>query len=261
MEDLDLRDNYLGEGDVWPNLLQHTFFPGGKISLPGERILNTTIRRLQLANNRLTASGVSKLAEVLPNLEALETLELYNNPDIGQVGIERLAHALEVSRKHCCLSTLNVAICNVGDDGVKALSDVLCKENQRITMLDVSDNNVSDRGAMALADSLRFNQGLRILRLKLNHIGPLGAEQFRQTLDQPGAAVALEEVDLSANICSAADLPDKSQKDTVEELLIPLETDGSEAGDLAGESSPLHSTVRSTVLRNSQRDPLEVLRF
>lgn len=268
IEELDLRDNYLGEGDVWPNELQHVFTShlgstGGRKNSLGLRILNTTLKRLQLANNRFTSSGASKLAEALPSLEELETLELYNNPDIGHVGIQRLAHSLEVSRKHCSLSTLNVAICNIGDDGAKALSDVLCTNN-RITVLDASDNNISDRGAMAFADSLRFNQALRSLRLKLNHIGSLGAEQFQQVLGVSGAALSLEEVDLSANNCSAGDLVDKHpMAKMVDDVEGPGSSAASDTDDLAGESSVAVGTashIQSSHFK-ALRDPMQVLRF
>ena len=61
----------------------------------------------------------------------------------------------------------------------KALNDL---ENNSITRLDLSYNNIGDEGARTLADTLLKNTSLTSLDLRYNKIGDIGAKAFADAL-------------------------------------------------------------------------------
>jgi hypothetical protein len=62
-----------------------------------------------------------------------------------------------------------------------ALADGL-RDNRELRTLDVTHNNIKERGAMVVADMLKENRGLRTVLLNQNPIGPLGAKAVLRCL-------------------------------------------------------------------------------
>jgi len=122
----------------------------------------TSLRRLNLVANKVTAEGMRHLAR----LSALEHLDLSG----GQIGDEGLA-ALAESPVIQTLRRLRVVGCGIGPVGVEALAAV---GPTRLEELDLMDNPVGDRGAIALAGSPVVAQ-VRILGLTRADIGDEGA--------------------------------------------------------------------------------------
>ena len=78
---------------------------------------------------------------------------------------------------------VNLNVCNIDDSGAVALANAL-KVNKSLRVLKLGSNNIGDSGAVALADALKFNGSLRDLDLSYNkNIGALGAIALAVTLE------------------------------------------------------------------------------
>lgn len=178
----------------------------GWVGAPPPPGVRGSLRRLHLANNAIGPDAAAALTEAIIHFVSLEDLQLYDNP-IGPHGAERIAKALDTNKRFPLRSLLilNLGICGILDHGTKAISDALLR-NDKLTHLDLSDNEVSCRGAMFLGEALTHNTVLKKLRLTLNKIGPRGFEALEvacrttRASDHHGLEKrSLEEVDLSAN--------------------------------------------------------------
>ena len=76
---------------------------------------------------------------------------------------------------------INLASQNIGNEGVKALAQVLAM-NDHIQKLDLADNQIDDRGLCDLAGALRDNAMLQELYLQDNDIGDLGVHSLVKVL-------------------------------------------------------------------------------
>ena len=97
-------------------------------------------------NKGLNDADVNTLAEALPLLPNLHTLNLSGN-NIGNAGATALRGPEGNLLK---LRTLNLSDNNIGDDGVKLLAMSL--RQSTIEDLNLSDNKIGDAGAKVLAD-------------------------------------------------------------------------------------------------------------
>ena len=123
---------------------------------------------------------------------------LFNN-QIGDQGATAIAKALEVN---AVLTTLNLAgnqICGLDEygegtytvDGIKALAKALVKAP--LTTLDISINQIGDEGAQALAKALKVNAAvLTSLGLGNNTIRDQGAAAIAEALKVNAALTKLE---------------------------------------------------------------------
>ncbi|KAG0007408.1 hypothetical protein BGZ82_005419, partial [Podila clonocystis] len=67
------------------------------------------------------------------------------------------------------LSTLNLSVNSIGDNGAQALSEAL-KTNSTLTTLNLSGNSIGNNGAQALSEALKTNPTLTTLNLRSNSI-------------------------------------------------------------------------------------------
>jgi hypothetical protein len=105
---------------------------------------------LDLSANHLSASGCGALSAALLGPRRLALLDLHGNEGIGDEGVKRLVGVLKA---HASLCELNLAGCNAGDSSAVALASVLsCLIS--LQRIDLSDNNIQDRGCQALAENL-----------------------------------------------------------------------------------------------------------
>jgi len=162
LEELDLRDNFLGKQEAFPRAL-------AEADMAAQAIVNNhRLRLLHLGNNGLTATGVSMLADVLSRFEALQELFVYHNADIGDNGMEGLARLLNGRTAGVCrLKTLGIAACGVGDRGGRAIAAALAK-NEWLETLDMSCNALTREATPSFAEALSVNKSLQHLNLSMN---------------------------------------------------------------------------------------------
>ena len=178
--DLDLGVNRLGDDAVpiLAALIQNNCTP---------------LRRLGLAHNNLTATGVEILITALANNTTLTDLRLSNN-NVGDTGIGLLVDmllknsvlqelilaadkittqgALAVAKlltNNRSITTLNLSYNDLGDDGVIAIAHAL-RSNTTLTTLNLTDTGIGDRAALAMIEALADNQTLTQLYLSNDNI-------------------------------------------------------------------------------------------
>jgi len=62
-------------------------------------------------------------------------------------------------------------------------------------LLDVGENEIGDKGALALAEATRNLQSLVLLRLDSNPLLPASVQQLKQLLGDKRVSIEVEEVD------------------------------------------------------------------
>ncbi|CAF4323214.1 unnamed protein product, partial [Didymodactylos carnosus] len=78
-------------------------------------------------------------------------------------------------------TTLDISNNNISDERAKAIAEGL-KRNQTLTTLDISNNSISDEGAKAIAEDLKTNQTLTTLYIDGNNISSVGAKAIAEDL-------------------------------------------------------------------------------
>jgi len=114
------------------------------------------------------AKFMSRALPCAPRLTRLVIHHAY----FGDGGVAHLANAL--AQPGCILEDLHLAGVHMGDEGAKALGDAL-RVNRKLDLLNIENNCITDRGAIALADALEHdNTTLMELKLGSNAIGSAG---------------------------------------------------------------------------------------
>ena len=71
-------------------------------------------------------------------------------------------------RKKSTIKTLELYGNNFGDEGVMAFSEVIANENSAVEKLDLGGCDMTDLGAIALAEALKKNKTVRALIINSN---------------------------------------------------------------------------------------------
>jgi Ran GTPase-activating protein (RanGAP) involved in mRNA processing and transport len=138
--EIDLSSCALGDGGV--SILAQTL---------GSR--NTTLQKLILGRNSITAMGVAMLIEMMEqNSHHITDLDLRFNETIGNEGASLLTRSLG-NNALPNLKRLSLSECGIGNDGYIALVLAL-KQNTSLLQLDLRINGASERVILALAESL-----------------------------------------------------------------------------------------------------------
>jgi hypothetical protein len=152
-----------------------------------QAIIDKQCTGLCLEQNEITANGIAIIANGLRDNKTLEKLELSKNP-ISDEGIHHLTRILSINN-----STLTKLVCRsngITDEGAGHIADLL-ENNQILTRLDLSYNEIGDSGVRRLATSLAcFNNTLVQLDLSRNKsIGEASVDsiadmvEYNQTCD------------------------------------------------------------------------------
>ncbi|XP_051771226.1 NACHT, LRR and PYD domains-containing protein 12-like isoform X11 [Ctenopharyngodon idella] len=151
------------------------------------------LRELNLRENKLGDSGVKNLSDLLMNPQfKLEKLELSSSPmllnlyecSITEKQCVILTSALKSNPSH--LRELNLSWNNLGDSGVKNLSDLLMNPQFKLEKLQLSNCSVTEEGYKALASALRSNPSHLIeLDLTGNDPGQSGVKELDDLLQDP----------------------------------------------------------------------------
>ncbi|CAN7992923.1 unnamed protein product, partial [Ixodes hexagonus] len=103
---------------------------------------------------------------------------------------------------HFALKSLNTHLEELGDDGARALAEVL-KTDAWIEDLELSGNDIGSIGARALAEAITVNHTLKKLNLTQNYIDTLGTIAIAKSLL---GNTTLEEVNLGYVLCEDSEL-------------------------------------------------------
>jgi Ran GTPase-activating protein (RanGAP) involved in mRNA processing and transport len=129
-------------------------------------IRNASVLELNLLSNDITSVGIHALVD--NNVEVVNTLTklcLTWNP-VRSEGATILADAL-VRNTMPNLKQLGMGWCQIDDDGFVALVSAL-EQNHSLQILDLQGNDFSERGYMALAESLPNIKGLQQITITAN---------------------------------------------------------------------------------------------
>jgi len=151
------------------------------------------LQDLNLASNRYTGMGLSKLAPTLP--AGLLGLSLASN-QLGCFGASELAIHL---RKFQCLERLDVRGCEIGDDGVTFLAEAWTRGMPSLRAVLLSSNSIGDPGCEAVACSLD-ECGVEELVMAMGSITEAGAETMAACI--PDSRITA--LDMSGNMLGDA---------------------------------------------------------
>ena len=150
--------------------------------------MHNEILMINLRNNKIGCLGCKEISEFLVSFFTsvsdgnckLSSLELSVNI-ITDEGVTYLVEALKHS--NCKLNTLDLSENNVTDKGVECLAEALKHSNCKLNSLNLSRNNVTDKGAECLAEALKHsNCKLNSLNLGINNITDEGAKCLAEAL-------------------------------------------------------------------------------
>ena len=190
--------------------------PIGAQHLAQALCVNTSVKTLNLQVSHLGDEGAKALGEMFggngaeSNGTVNTTLEHVNlsSCDIRRLGAQHLAQALCVNTS---VKTLNLSFNSLGDEGAKALAEMLGGNgaessetvNTTLEHIDLSDCSIGPIGAQHLAKALCVNTSVKTLNLRRNPLGDKGAKALAEMLGGNGAEssgtvnTTLEHVDLS----------------------------------------------------------------
>jgi Ran GTPase-activating protein (RanGAP) involved in mRNA processing and transport len=162
--------------------------------------------KLNLENNKITPSGVSIIASASNNNSSLESLILNGNR-ASDPGVQFISK--ELSKNTSNLQTLGLMTTNISDSGTQHLAEIL-KTNQSLTLLNLADNRIGNRGVQSLFNVLsQYNTTLQWLYLhKNNSIRDLIVEPLIEILQRNQS---LRTLDISN--CSLSDNGKKKLKE------------------------------------------------
>lgn len=172
------------------NILKHLAINSCSMELKGLLTLtsslyeNQTLETLLLDRPILTTTREGEVLEhmskMLANNRSLSTLS-FKHFDAVDKDIKLLSNALHTNNT---LISLNLECNKIGAPGAEALaSALLTKGLYSMQHLGLAYNFVADNGAIALAEAIRSNTGLKTLTLKNNSIGPVGLAALAQALE------------------------------------------------------------------------------
>jgi hypothetical protein len=163
-------------------------------------IIRKQCTALWLQQNEITANGAAIIADGLCDNTTLETLELSGN-HLSDKGIYHLAQVLMLNTS--ILQKLYCGSNGIKDEGAQYIAQLL-KKNRTLTRLDLSFNEIGDRGVRRIATALaHYNTTLVQLNLSWNKsIGESSVESFTEMIEHHHA---FEIIDIANCSLSTAD--------------------------------------------------------
>ncbi|KAI8499324.1 hypothetical protein Bbelb_230880 [Branchiostoma belcheri] len=160
-----------------PGLQLYLTLRGVKFHLPDEtaRLVSVlrnipSLRALHLPYTKLTPSSLQPLVQGFRHMSLLEELDLSNNPDLGDAGMEVLQVGLS-SVPH--IAILCLGLVNMTAVGMSSLAPYM-RHLVGLRKLDISDNKMGDIGLESLTTILHTFTAMQVLGLESTGISPTG---------------------------------------------------------------------------------------
>ncbi|XP_050973518.1 NACHT, LRR and PYD domains-containing protein 12 isoform X22 [Labeo rohita] len=160
-------------------------------------------RSAELVNCGIAVEVCASLSSALrSNSSNLRELNLSEN-NLGDAGLKLLSDGLK--DPHCKLEIMKLSQCGVTDEGCAALSSALKSNSSHLRELDLSKNNVGDAGVKLISDGLKDPHcKLEILKLSDCGVTDEGCAALSSALRSNSSH--LRELDLSENKLGVAGL-------------------------------------------------------
>uniref|UniRef100_A0A8C9C838 Leucine rich repeat containing 74A n=1 Tax=Phocoena sinus TaxID=42100 RepID=A0A8C9C838_PHOSS len=178
--------------ESYVNLNHYGLGPRGTKAIAIALVSNTTVLKLELADNCITEEGILSLVEMLQENYYLQEMNISDN-DLGLEGARILSEFLQNNTSS--LFTLQLSGNNFKEEAAELFCQAL-STNYRIKSLDLSHNQFSDKAGEYLGQMLALNVGLQSLDLSWNHLYIQGVVALCSGLR---ANVSLKKLDLSMN--------------------------------------------------------------
>ena len=151
---------------------------------------NTTVLKLNLADNALEAEGALHIANMLRENIFITTLDLSENK-LGTSGAKCLGDMLHINVN---LREIYLAGNSFTDKDIEYFAEVM--KEFRLTHFDLSRNSIGEKGGLLLGPAIAANESLEYLNLSWNNIRRKGAIAVANGLKNN---VMLKHLDLSWN--------------------------------------------------------------
>ncbi|XP_067882422.1 NACHT, LRR and PYD domains-containing protein 3-like [Heterodontus francisci] len=183
-------------------------------------------QELRLDSNNLGDSGVKLLSAALRNPDCkIQKLGLGRN-NLTDSCIEDLASALSTNRS---LTDLDLSDNNLGDSGVKLLSEALRNPDCKIQKLGLVENNLTASCIEDLASTLSTNRSLTDLDLNFNKLGDSGVKLPFDALRNPDCKI--QKLKLVENNLTASCIEDLASALSTNRSLTDLNLNYNKLGD------------------------------
>lgn len=201
---------------------------------------------LDLVKNSINPLGVQAIAQALGKNRSLKALHLGMN-NIGDEGLMHLAGALTTNES---LLTLDVEINHIGPRGVEELGVVLSDINRSLTAINLQDNQIGDKGAVALASVLEYSETLGMLDIRTNEITNSGCDAIATALSK--SAAPFIDLDIRSNKMDA-DVNSKFEDLSSSTCEIQVSWDSPATDDAEPENIPDQSELNDEEAAEAQR--------
>ncbi|XP_027360415.1 NLR family CARD domain-containing protein 3 isoform X3 [Abrus precatorius] len=213
---------FLAESLAFNQIAEEVSFAANGITTAGLKAFdgvlqtNTTLKTLDLSGNLVGDEGAKCLCDILVNNSSIEKLQL-NSADLGDEGFSSLAGALlehntirnihlngnyggalganalaKALESNKSLRELHLHGNSIGDEGIRSLMTGLSLHKGKLTLLDISNNSLTSKGALHVAEYIRKSRSLLWLNLYMNDIGDEGAEKIADALKENRSITTLD---------------------------------------------------------------------
>lgn len=156
---------------------------------------NNKISELVLRDSKITSKGTKDIQAMLSNSKVLAKIDLSENPKIGNTGVADIIAGAKASsslthfelnyaeldaksvpafadllRANKKLVRVDLSENELGDEGAELFAKLLAEKVVTLERLDLSSCEIEDKGAVALLEAMKLQQGVKELYLYRNEI-------------------------------------------------------------------------------------------
>ncbi|XP_062892855.1 NACHT, LRR and PYD domains-containing protein 3-like [Mobula hypostoma] len=181
---------------------------------------------LDLSSNELGDSGVKLLSEALRKIKCKIQRLILESVGLRAAGVVDLASALSTNRS---LTELFLTENELGDSGVKLVSEALRNPACKIQKLSLDSVDITAAGVVDLTSALSTNRSLTELDLAYNELGDSGMKRLSKALRKRDCKI--QKIRLQSVGLTAAGVVDLTSALSTNRSLIELDLADNELGD------------------------------